>query len=184
MRTPRTLLFAESAGFCLIAAVLIVCAAPLHAQANSADSLPVGDGRDVLAIACSQCHTLALIRQMRDGHAGWKANVDNMILRGAQVNSSEERVLIDYLTRNFGPGVNPMRSGGSVSTNLPDGAGRDLVQARCTICHDAGRITDNTRTKEEWETTIESMMARFDAGVSASDLEAMSAYLKTNFGKP
>jgi cytochrome c5 len=184
MRSLRIFIVAEFARFCLVAAVLIVCAAPLHAQANPADSLPVGDGRVVLATACSQCHTLALIRQIRDGQAGWKASVDNMILRGAQVNSSEEKVLIDYLTRNFGPGMSPMRSGGSVSTNLPDGPGKDLVQARCTICHDAGRITDNKRTKEEWQSTIRLMLARFNAGVSASDLETMSAYLTTNIGKP
>lgn len=184
MRRPRAFFCGRLVRLCLGAVILSTCAARTHAQANPAASLPAGDGRDVLASACSQCHALAVILRMRDGAAGWKASVDNMILRGAQASPAEEKALVDYLAKNFGPGTTPMVSGPDAAATLPgSGPGKDLVQERCMICHDAGRIVSTKRSKQEWQSTIKAMMTRFGADVSASDLDAMSAYLATNFGK-
>ena len=52
----------------------------------------------------------------------------------------------------------------------------------CTVCHDAGRIVTELRTKEGWDDTIDKMAAR---GAMASDEEfkAIVNYLAKNFGK-
>src|SRR5205085_12057935 len=78
-------------------------AAPLHAQ--PAISLPQGEGRDLVAVACTQCHALAPIIAGREGTAGWRRHVHNMVLRGAQLNASEAETVIRYLSTNFGPGM-------------------------------------------------------------------------------
>ena len=66
--------------------------------------------------------------------------------------------------------------------DLPDGAGRDLVQKVCTQCHDSARISSKHRTKEEWNDTVDKMAAR---GAKASDEEfdAIVTYLAKYFGK-
>ena len=66
--------------------------------------------------------------------------------------------------------------------DLPDGAGKDLVEKVCTVCHDAARIISKKWTKEEWNTLIDKMAAR---GAMASDeeFEIIVTYLAKNFGK-
>lgn len=178
----RSASWAGLAGLLFLAAMLLAAAISLRAQGAS-PALPEGEGRDVLAAACSRCHALDVIVRLRDGSAGWKLSVDNMILRGAQVDSSNEKLLVDYLAKNFGPGAGPMPSGPNAAGALPEGAGKGLVQARCTLCHDAGRITSVKRSKQEWQSTINLMMAKVDTEVSKADLETMSAYLAAASGK-
>ena len=43
------------------------------ALAQNANPLPAGDGRDIVSVACSQCHYLGTIAKIRDGAAGWRA---------------------------------------------------------------------------------------------------------------
>ena len=71
--------------------------------------LPPGDGRDMLATACTQCHGLAVIMSMREGPEGWKRHVYNMVMRGAQLTAREADTVIAYLATNFGPTAAPPR---------------------------------------------------------------------------
>jgi mono/diheme cytochrome c family protein len=66
--------------------------------------------------------------------------------------------------------------------DLPDGAGKDLVMNVCTQCHDLARITSKSRTKEEWNDTVDKMAMR---GAKASDeeFETIVTYLAKYFGK-
>src|SRR5262249_20575169 len=88
-----------------LALLVLGAAAPLHAQTASA--LPPGEGRDLVATACSQCHTLNVIMAGRDGPVGWKKHVYNMVLRGAQLKPREADTVIQYLITKFGPGPPP-----------------------------------------------------------------------------
>ena len=45
------------------------------AVAQTPPQLPAGEGRDIVAVACSQCHQLNAITNMRKGAAGWRAHV-------------------------------------------------------------------------------------------------------------
>jgi cytochrome c5 len=161
-------------GWCL-AALCLAAATPLHAQIATA--LPQGDGRDVIATACSQCHALNVIMAGRDGPVGWKRHVYNMVLRGAQLTPREADTVIAYLTTNFGPGAPA-----AASVALPTGPGKELVESRCTVCHDLARVTAVKREKRDWDTIVANMYDRW--GQSAPDeVQAISTYLNAQFGR-
>ena len=64
---------------------------------------------------------------------------------------------------------------------LPPGAGRDLVQGQCQLCHDLGRVVSHRRSKDEWTRIVEDMTTR---GIPATyeQVQAMTAYLTSQFG--
>jgi cytochrome c5 len=160
-----------------IVAVSALAAAPALAQ--PANALPPGDGRDLVATACTQCHPLTVILAMRDGPIGWKRHVYHMVLRGAQLNAGEADTLLAYLDANFGPG---QRMPPAKPITLPAGPGKELVETRCTLCHDLERVTAAKREKREWDSVVANMLERF--GLSAPDeARAISAYLTAQYGQ-
>ena len=168
MRRLLPLLFA-------LAALLLAPGGPLRAQ--TAASLPAGEGRGLVATACSQCHALSIIAAMRNGAPGWKRHVYNMVLRGAQLTQREADTVIAYLTANFGPGT-PAPGG----VTLPNGPGRELVETRCAVCHTLERVAIVKREKRDWEAIVARMYERW--GVSApEEAQAISAYLVAQFGR-
>jgi hypothetical protein len=74
--------------------VFVLLSAGLTRAQSANNILPDGDAKDVVATACTQCHSLKLIVVFRDGTVGWKEMVDNMILRGAQVRPAEVQPII------------------------------------------------------------------------------------------
>jgi mono/diheme cytochrome c family protein len=147
-------------------------------QVNAQGALPQGEGRDIVAVACTQCHALTPILTGREGTAGWRKHVHNMVLRGAQVSPAEAETVIRYLTANFGPGAAPP---GKVAVTLPAGAGKELVETRCAVCHTLERVTIVRRDKGGWETIVANMYERW--GQSAPDeVQAISNYLVAQFG--
>jgi mono/diheme cytochrome c family protein len=69
-----------------------------------ANPLPPGPGRDIVAVACWQCHGLNAFTWLRQGEQAWRHQVYDMILRGTQISPSEINTVVTYLTTNFGPG--------------------------------------------------------------------------------
>ena len=158
-------------------AALWLASAPASAQ-QPANALPPGDGRDLVAAACTQCHALTVILAMRDGPIGWKRHVYHMVMRGAQLNAREVDTVLAYLDANFGPG---QRMPPAKPVALPAGPGKELVETRCTMCHDLERVTAAKREKREWESVVANMLERF--GLQAPDeARAIAAYLETNYG--
>jgi cytochrome c5 len=158
------------------AAIYLAAGSPLNAQAPQA-GLPQGDGRDLVAVACSQCHALNVIMAGRDGPVGWKKHVYNMVLRGAQLTPREADTVVSYLTTHFGPGAPET---GAVA--LPTGPGKELVETRCAVCHSLERVTIVKRQKRDWDTIVASMYERW--GMSAPDeVQAIQAYLNAQFGR-
>lgn len=151
--------------------------------AAPANGLPAGDGRDLVAVACSQCHALRTITALRDGSVGWKILVDDMILRGAQLGPQEAATAIQYLARNFGPAAGPMQVGKGETQPLPSGPGQDLIQTHCTLCHDLSRVTGSKRSKQEWNYTVTGMMSKVSGMATPKEIETMSSYLAAQFGK-
>src|SRR5882672_7155248 len=131
-------------------------AAPLRAQSPGA--LPQGDGRDLAATACSQCHSLNVLMAGRDGPVGWKNHVYNMVLRGAQLTPREADTVIQYLAANFGPGAQMPAAAKAVA--LPGGIGKDLVETRCATCHDLERVAGVKRPKRDWPAVVANMVTR------------------------
>jgi mono/diheme cytochrome c family protein len=160
-----------------LGAVLAVISSPSHAQQN-ANVLPPGDGREIVAVACSQCHYLGTIAKIRDGAVGWRTYVSNMVLRGAQLNPAEVDKVVTYLSTNLGPGINlpPQKP-----VTLPDGAGKQLVQTRCALCHDLERVAEVKRSKENWAPIVANMVA-WGAPATAGEAKTITDYLAANFG--
>jgi cytochrome c5 len=159
--------------FCFIA-LLISANTPLRAQTP----LPQGDGRDLVATACSQCHGLGTIVVMREGTAGWKIHVRNMVLRGAQLTAPEADTVVQYLTANFGPGA-PL-SAAATRVALPGGPGKELVETRCALCHDLERVAVK-RQKGNWPSIVANMVTR-GAPATPDEAQTIVTYLATQFG--
>jgi virginiamycin B lyase len=72
-----------------------------------------------------------------------------------------------------------------VSLDLPAGAGKDLVEARCTTCHDTQRIVVKRTTLPEWEHTIERMRGQMAIqnipDISNQDAATIANYLNASF---
>jgi mono/diheme cytochrome c family protein len=101
-----------------------------------------------------------------------------MVMRGAQLNARETDTVVAYFTANFGPGAPPA---GGAAVTLPPGPGKDLVETRCTLCHDLERVAVVKRAKSQWPDLVANMVGR---GASANPQEAqtIASYLAANFG--
>jgi cytochrome c5 len=164
-----------------LATLSLAAAAPLHAQ--TAPALPPGEGRDLVAVACTQCHGLNTIVQIRDGAAGWRQFVNYMIMKGAQVSNGEADTVVQYLTANFGPNSPPAAGAApAVLAPLPSGSGKDLVEARCVTCHDLLRIVASRRQKTDWDAIVANMIDR-GATATPEERQAIVSYLATQFGE-
>ena len=56
-----------------------------EARVAGSNTLPDGEGRDIVAVACSQCHGLNAFTWLRQGPQAWRHQVYDMILRGTQI---------------------------------------------------------------------------------------------------
>jgi mono/diheme cytochrome c family protein len=146
---------------------------PLMAQSP----LPPGEGRDLVAAVCSQCHALNPIVAVREGPAGWKRHVYNMVLRGAQLTPREADTVIQYLAASFGPGGSPPAK----TIDLPGGAGKELVETRCAGCHDLERVAVIKRPKRDWPAVVANMVSR-GAPATPEEAAAIAGYLMAQFG--
>jgi len=165
-------------------ALAIVCvvlgqAMRSYGQSLAADPLPPGGtGREIIAIACTQCHGASAFNQLRQGSDAWRLQVYDMILRGAQVRPLEVEPVVEYLAANFGPGINLPRP---LQVSLPDGPGRDLVETRCAPCHGLDRVTATRRASAEWGAIVQ-RMNQLGLPLSRADAKTITAYLSAKIG--
>ena len=160
-------------------AFLLAASAPVHAQAPG--GLPPGEGRDLVAVVCSQCHGLNTILAVHDGPAGWRQFVNYMIMKGAPVREGETETIVQYLATALGPATQPPPSPASLAA-LPAGPGKELIEARCVACHDLTRIVTSKRQKSEWEGIVANMVER-GASATPEERQSLVAYLSSRFGQ-
>lgn len=179
-----------------LAALLVCVPGFLHGQGR-APELPPGDGRDMAQGVCATaCHDAVPLLMKRDGESGWRKNVERMVVqKGAQLFPADLETLVRYLSTRLGPGTGLMQTtgvlppgalGGGAGTakevRLPEGSGRELVEARCTACHDLGRVVSVRRTNQEWAHMTRNMMER-GPQASPEQIPTIIAYLTTHFRK-
>jgi mono/diheme cytochrome c family protein len=163
--------------FALVAA-LGAASLPLRAQQDS--GLPPGDGRDIVAATCSQCHSLTAITQLREGKAAWRHQIYDMIERGAQVSPSEIDVMVNYLAAHFGPGI-PFPGATPASIALASGSGETIVETRCSLCHGVDRVVAVKRTRAQWNAII-ARMVYLGAAITPDQSKTVADYLSANYG--
>ena len=175
----------------LFCATLCLCVLGFG-QDDRGPAPPEGEGRQLFTAVCSQCHTLKSTLIMRDGRKGWENTVDRMVLYGAQLSPSEADRVINYLATQLGPGsltkasdVNsprPDHGNRTSSITLPQGLGKELVAARCSLCHGLENVVGAPRSKAEWQATAVNMRER---GMDATpdEMQTIIFYLQANFSK-
>lgn len=141
-------------------------------------TLPEGDGKKILETACTSCHGIEGTVKMKLSKEGWEGLVSSMISNGAQVDTKDYPVLIDYLVKNFGtaPAV-----GSAADSASADAAAKKLLDTACTSCHDLGLVVEQHLGKDEWSGIIQNMVAK-GAPVTDKDSPALVEYLVKMYG--
>ena len=73
------------------------------------DRLPPGEGHAVVVQRCNLCHDLQRTLAFARPREEWEDAVDAMTGRGLPLSPGEKPIIIDYLTRHFGPDSPPIR---------------------------------------------------------------------------
>jgi competence protein ComEA len=68
----------------------------------------------------------------------------------------------------------------SSAEGLPDGPGKDLVEAFCSTCHTTQRITTQEMTKPQWADKVLEMLQE-EPDVKQSERDKIVEYLAKNF---
>lgn len=65
--------------------------------------------------------------------------------------------------------------------DLPDGAGKQVIEQHCSGCHKGAALAGYQKTREDWEAVVMRMGQRTTA--SRDELTTLADYLATNFPK-
>jgi competence ComEA-like helix-hairpin-helix protein len=67
------------------------------------------------------------------------------------------------------------------ASELPEGAGKPVIEQHCAGCHPGAALAGYQKTREEWEAVVARMGGRTAA--SREELATLADYLATNFPK-
>src|SRR3990167_3171907 len=96
MRMPGRSWIMAPAAWGLLAVLWLSQGTSLHGQQGGPTDLPAGNGKELVAAVCTQCHALRLTTMQRNGRPGWKNVVERMVLIGMQLTSEETDVVVEY----------------------------------------------------------------------------------------
>jgi hypothetical protein len=85
------------------AATQVPASTQASATTQSPASTPALDGATLLETRCSACHSVNKVTQIKQTREQWGQTVSEMIAEGAQLTEAEKAVLVDYLTKTYGP---------------------------------------------------------------------------------
>jgi mono/diheme cytochrome c family protein len=71
--------------------------------------------------------------------------------------------------------------GSLTAQTLPQGAGADVIKARCVSCHDTDLITSQRLAAAGWTRELDKMV-RWGATLSVEQRDVLQTYLAKNFG--
>lgn len=73
----------------------------------TASAPPPGQGLDLINERCGFCHSTAQVFTQHKSPDDWAATVQTMASRGAEVSPEEMKVIVDYLSKNYGAAPAP-----------------------------------------------------------------------------
>ena len=148
--------------------VLAIAAMLPSANARSESTqLDPDRGLEIMNRSCTSCHEIRAIEIQAFDSDGWIATLNRMIDNGAEIETIDQLILLDYLVRNHGP--------------VPEGAGKELLLNRCTICHNLSRVRAHRGTRVLWEDALQAMRNE-GAFLTDSEYAIMVDYLSESFG--
>ena len=77
----------------------------LSGSAASAQSLPEGEGSEIVAETCNLCHELNIVTDSQRTEAQWQYTVTMMLSLGAPLPEEDVGTVVSYLAKNFGKPV-------------------------------------------------------------------------------
>jgi cytochrome c-type biogenesis protein CcmH/NrfF len=89
--------------FVLAGVLLAACgsSSPATTSAGGTANGSTSAGQILLQQRCTVCHSANRVTSTHHTAAEWKNTVDRMINKGAQLSSTEEQTLINYLAQNY-----------------------------------------------------------------------------------
>ena len=145
----------------------------------TAQTLPEGDGKKLLETACTSCHGIDGVTRLKLNKEGWEGLVSSMVSNGAQVDTKDFPVLIDYLVKNFGP-ADP-KPAEAAQSGVSDDEAKKMMDSACTTCHDLDLVSEKHLTKEEWQGMVTSMVAK-GASLTDKEIPVVVDYLAKTYG--
>lgn len=82
-----------------LAAAFAIAATPAFAQ--GADPFLPGEGHDIVAKACVQCHGAEVITGTGKSREEWTTTVSTMVNNGAVVPEADFSKVVDYLAKTY-----------------------------------------------------------------------------------
>ena len=147
---------------------------PVLAQQSSVESMPEGEGKQLVANICAGCHSLETVLTQRRNREDWNSTVANMISRGAQIFTDESATIVNYLAEHYGPGA---ASGSqAASPSFSDSPGAGLFRDKCFQCHGETMWRDLKQDRRAWEGTLYRMVGR-GALWTEEEINIMADYL-------
>jgi cytochrome c5 len=143
--------------------------------------LPEGEGKKILQNACTGCHGIDGVVKLKLDKAGWEGLVSSMVSNGAQVDTKDFPVLIDYLVKNFGP-AKPAGQQAQAEGGNNDAAAKKILENACTTCHDLDLVSSQKLNKDEWTMIVGSMVAK-GAPLEDKDTPILIEYLAKTYKK-
>jgi cytochrome c5 len=154
-----------------ILTVSIVSVFALRALKAEQSAPPQDPGEKILLRACTVCHNTTEITKFKGYYSRdqWADVVRTMRADGAVLQKDEVPVLVDYIFKMYG------------KKDLPDGEGKNIIEASCTGCHDAQKATGLRLSRTEWQNVI-SRMTGLGANLADNQIPTLVDYLSKNFG--
>lgn len=87
---------------CLVIAFILITLYLTTAIFAQVLQLPEGEGNEKVRSICGLCHGLDVVTSQRLNRNGWNDIVERMIRWGAPVQPEDKKVIINYLSVNFG----------------------------------------------------------------------------------
>ena len=154
-------------GSCL----MIPALAFLQQQENPAESMPAGEGGEMVRTACVACHTLDTVLTRNKSKQNWQSTVTDMMARGAQLTTQESDAVVSYLSEHYGA---------DASQSL-DPLGRSVVTAKCFACHGETYWKHVRASRMEWEGVLYRMVGR-GALWTEEEINQMADYFAQAYG--
>lgn len=164
------------------AVAALVTANATLAQSAARPQVPLPDGpvRGVILKNCVSCHGIddyAFHAMDRDG---WKQLLDgpHRQERGVQLSRRDERILLDYLVKDFGPESVPFPRdyvAQEISEYFDNASARVFLEGTCTECHEI-RVFEHRKDANGWRALVLDMRER-GASISDQNVEKLVEWL-------
>jgi len=141
---------------------------PAMSFAQTADSMPEGAGKDILASKCATCHGLSTALVKRGSARLWQQTIDKMINSySADISDSEKQILVSYLAENF-------------NENMVSNIGQQTVAEQCFRCHGDGMWQDVNADRQGWLSVVYRMIGR-GGKWTQEQVDVMAEYLAITY---